>query len=83
VSKSRQLGYGLSDKVVTSQTVGVGVAIKDKGDKVLAAISVAGIVQRMGNKRQKEIVALIESEIKAMGFFCDRSESNGKRPTKR
>ena len=83
VSKSRQLGYGLSDKVVTSQTVGVGVAIKDKGDKVLAAISVAGIVQRMGNKRQKEIVALIESEIKAMGFFCDRSKSNGKRPTKR
>jgi DNA-binding IclR family transcriptional regulator len=71
VEKSCQLGYGLSDRVVNSETIGVGVAVKDRDDRVVAAISVAGIRQRMGKKRQKEIVALIKSEIKAMGFFCD------------
>jgi DNA-binding IclR family transcriptional regulator len=71
VDKSRQLGYGLSDRVVTSETIGVGVAVKDRDDRVVGAISVAGIMRRMGQKRQKEIVVMIKSEIKAMGFFCD------------
>jgi DNA-binding IclR family transcriptional regulator len=71
VDKSCQLGYGLSDRVVNSQTIGVGVAVKDRDDRVVAAISVAGITPRMGKKRQKEIAALIKSEIKAMGFFCN------------
>jgi DNA-binding IclR family transcriptional regulator len=71
VDKSCQLGYGLSDRVVNSRTAGVGVAVKDRYDKVVAAISVAGITQRMGKKRQKEIAALIKSEITALGFSCD------------
>jgi len=71
VLNSRQLGFGLSDKIVTSETIGVGVAIKDRDGKAVAAISVAGIAQRMGEKRQKEIAALIESEIMALRFSSD------------
>ena len=71
VDKSCQLGYGLSDRVVNSETIGVGVAVKDQDGRVVAAISVAGITQRMDKKRQEEIAALIKSEIKAMGFFCE------------
>jgi DNA-binding IclR family transcriptional regulator len=71
VDKSRQLGYGLSESVVNSETIGVGVAVMDRDAKAVAAISVAGITQRMGKNRQKQIATLIKSEIKTTGFFCD------------
>jgi DNA-binding IclR family transcriptional regulator len=71
VESSRHMGHAVSDRVVNSETAGVGVAVKDSDHRVIAAISVAGITQRMGKKRQKEIAALIKSEISVLGFFCD------------
>jgi DNA-binding IclR family transcriptional regulator len=68
ITQSRKLGYGLSDRVVTSETVGVGVTVKDSDGVVVAAMSVAGIVKRMGPVRCEEIVKLIKSEIKKVNF---------------
>jgi DNA-binding IclR family transcriptional regulator len=68
ITQSRKLGYGLSDRVVTSETVGVGVTVKNSEGVVVAAMSVAGIVNRMGPARCEEIVKLIKSEIEAVNF---------------
>lgn len=68
ITQSRKLGYGLSDRVVTSETVGVGVTVKDSNGMVIAAMSVAGIVNRMSSDRCEEIVKLITSEIKKVNF---------------
>jgi DNA-binding IclR family transcriptional regulator len=68
ITQSRKLGYGLSDRVVTSETVGVGVTVKDSDGVAVAALSVAGIVNRMGPARCEEIVKLIKSEIKKVNF---------------
>jgi DNA-binding IclR family transcriptional regulator len=68
ITQSRKLGYGLSDRVVNSEMVGVGVTVKNSEGEVVAAISVAGIVNRMGPARCEEIVKIIKSEIKSVNF---------------
>jgi len=71
VVQARKLGYGYSDGNVSPDTIGVGAVIHDKKGKVVAAMSVAGIVKRMDKKRQEEIVRLIKKEIIATGFSSD------------
>ncbi len=67
VAKTRRDGYALSKKNVNPETVGVGVAIKDGNDKVLGAISVAGILSRMKPDRRGRIAGIIRSEIDGAG----------------
>jgi DNA-binding IclR family transcriptional regulator len=57
------VGYGLSEKTVTPDTVGVGVVVKNSEGQAVAAISVAGIAKRMEPSKRKEIVKLIKAEI--------------------
>jgi DNA-binding IclR family transcriptional regulator len=73
VNQCRRLGYGLSVKTVTSETIGIGVAIKNSVGEPAAAISVAGIVKRMEPARREEIVQLIQSEIATV----DRDDLRG------
>jgi DNA-binding IclR family transcriptional regulator len=68
VSQCRRLGYGLSVRNVNPDMIGVGVPILNQQGQVIAAVSVAGIAKRMGPSRQKEIIELIKSEIKAVGL---------------
>ena len=63
VNHSRRVGYGLSEKTVTPDTVGVGVVVKNSEGQAVAAISVAGIAKRMEPSKRKEIVKLIKAEI--------------------
>jgi DNA-binding IclR family transcriptional regulator len=68
IAQTRKLGYGYSAGNVSPDTIGVGTAIQDHQGKVVAAMSVAGIVKRMDKKRQEEIVRLIKKEVKDTGF---------------
>jgi len=63
VRRSRKLGYALSKDVVLKGTTGVGLPIYDRKEKVVAAISVGGISQRLDKTRRENIVKLIKSEI--------------------
>jgi DNA-binding IclR family transcriptional regulator len=63
VKQSRRLGYGLSVKTVTPDTVGVGVTVKNSDGQSVAAISVAGISKRMVPAKRNKIVKLIKAEI--------------------
>jgi DNA-binding IclR family transcriptional regulator len=63
VKQSRRLGYGLSVKTVTPDTVGVGVTVTNSDGHAVAAISVAGITKRMGPTKRDKIVKLIKTEI--------------------
>jgi DNA-binding IclR family transcriptional regulator len=63
VKQSRRLGYGLSVKTVTPDTVGVGVTVTKSDGEAVAAISVAGISKRMGPAKRDKIVKLIKAEI--------------------
>jgi len=66
VAQCRRLGYGLSVKTVSPDTIGVGATVKDPEGKVAAAISVAGIAKRMGPERRGAIIRLINEEIAAV-----------------
>jgi DNA-binding IclR family transcriptional regulator len=68
VAHCRRLGYGLSEKTVSPDTIGVGTTIRDPEGKVIAAVSVAGIAKRMGIERREAIVRLINEEIAASGL---------------
>jgi DNA-binding IclR family transcriptional regulator len=63
VKQSRRLGYGLSVKTVTPDTVGVGATITNSDGDAVAAISVAGIAKRMVPAKRERIVKLIKDEI--------------------
>lgn len=56
-------GYGMSEKNVTEDTIGVGVPIFDQTGLISGAVSVAGIERRMGQEQIKIIVKLIKSEV--------------------
>jgi DNA-binding IclR family transcriptional regulator len=68
VARCRRLGYGLSEKTVSPDTIGVGTTIRDPDGKVIASVSVAGIAKRMGIERREAIVRLINEEISASAF---------------
>ncbi len=63
VKQSRRLGYGLSVKTVTPDTIGVGVTVTNSDGHAVAAISVAGIAKRMELSKREKIVKLIKAEI--------------------
>jgi DNA-binding IclR family transcriptional regulator len=76
VKQSRRLGYGLSVKTVTPDTVGVGVTIANTKGEAVAAISVAGIAKRMEPTKRDKIVKVIKAEIAKI----DRSSLTGTKP---
>lgn len=57
-------GYFISVRRVTSDSVGVGVPVFNRAGRVVAAISVSGINNRMGMERSEQIARLILEEIK-------------------
>lgn len=73
VKQSRRLGYGLSVKTVTPDTIGVGVTVTNTIGEAVAAISVAGIAKRMEPTKRDKIVKVIKAEIAKI----DRSSLTG------
>ncbi|KIX13030.1 IclR family transcriptional regulator [Dethiosulfatarculus sandiegensis] len=63
---TRKRGYGVCDGMIHPGAVSVSVPLSDAKGELLAAVTVAAIRSRLGQKRQKEIVDLINSQWKAM-----------------
>jgi DNA-binding IclR family transcriptional regulator len=68
VLRSRKLGYALSEDIVIKGTTGIGVPVNDHEGRVVAAISVGAVSERLNGDRREYIVKLIKSEIAAVNI---------------
>ena len=75
VNQAIDLGYAVSEGNVMEGAVAVGVPIWDDQKRVVAAISVSAIEQRMDKKRRSEIAKLLKSEIKSINLPADLRET--------
>ncbi len=66
IKSTRRLKYSNSIHIVTPDSIGVGAPIFNKNGQVVAAISMAGITNRMTKGKCREIARIIISEIAAV-----------------
>lgn len=63
IRQTREKGYATSINKITSDSIGVGVPVYNTRGEVVAAISVAGIINRMAPERRSIVAKLILDEI--------------------
>jgi len=66
IRSTRKLKYSNSVHIVTPESIGVGVPIFDQNNRVIAAISMASITERMTAERCQDIAGIIQSEVAAV-----------------
>jgi DNA-binding IclR family transcriptional regulator len=66
IRRSRALGYALNDRQETLGAISVALAIMNPYGPPYAAISIAAIANRMTAERQKEIIAVLRAEVRAL-----------------
>ena len=71
VRQAIELGYAVSEGNVMPGAIAVGVPIWDDQKRVVAAVSVSAIGQRMEKKRRSEIAKLLKAEIKSINLPAD------------
>jgi DNA-binding IclR family transcriptional regulator len=78
---TRQRGYGRSWEDITPGVAAVGVLIRDYMGKGIAAVSIAGIVQRFNKERYEHLVQTVKetalSISRQMGYNPDREGVGG------
>jgi DNA-binding IclR family transcriptional regulator len=67
ITKSRRQGFAFVDGRIVQGMNAIGVPVYDKSHKVVAALSLAAIVDRVRGDRIAEIVAILQKEAKALG----------------
>lgn len=72
IEEVRRSGYAISREDVTVGVNAVGAPIYDSAGRTIAALSLSGIVQRIGGEREPEIIELVvqasREMSKSMGF---------------
>jgi DNA-binding IclR family transcriptional regulator len=63
VQSTRKMGYSVSERRISPDTIGIGVPVRNENGFSVAAVSVSAISRRMKSERRKEIADLIISEI--------------------
>lgn len=66
VRAARKCGYALNDGQIMSAMWAVGVPVRDGGGRVVAALSVAAITERLQGKRLDHVVGLLRGEAAAI-----------------
>jgi len=66
IKSTREMKYSYSIHIVTPESIGVGVPIFNKNGRVVAAISMAGIISQMPMEKCREIAEVIQAEIAAV-----------------
>jgi DNA-binding IclR family transcriptional regulator len=66
IRAARKCGYALNDGQIMSAMWAVGVPVRDGAGRVVAALSVAAITERLQGKRLGEVVALLRGEAAAI-----------------
>ena len=76
LKRSRKLGYALNDTHITPGAISVGLPICNRFGTPFAAITVGAVSSRMTGARQREIVAILRTEI----ALLERALSEATRP---
>ena len=63
LKRCRELGYALNDARITPGATSVGLPIRSRSGEPFLAISIGAISERMTESRQKDMAALIRSEV--------------------
>jgi DNA-binding IclR family transcriptional regulator len=66
VRTARKCGYALNDGQIMSAMWAVGVPVRDGSRRVVAALSVAAITERLQGKRLEQVVDLLRTEAAAI-----------------
>ena len=66
IARGKQLGYALNDRQETPGVISIGVPVSNRYGPPYAAISVGAISSRMSGERQKEIAAIVKSEVRSL-----------------
>ena len=66
IGRSKQLGYALNDRQETPGVISIGLRVTNRYGPPYAAISVGAISSRMSGERQKEIAAVLRTELRAL-----------------
>jgi DNA-binding IclR family transcriptional regulator len=66
IARGKQLGYALNDRQETPGVISIGVPVANRYGPPYAAISVGAISSRMSGERQKEIAAIVKSEVRSL-----------------
>jgi DNA-binding IclR family transcriptional regulator len=67
IAETRRDGYSYNDGRIVSAMNAVGVPVLDRRGRVVAALSIAAIRERMQEPRRSELVAQLASEARALG----------------
>lgn len=71
VADSRAAGFSFNDGRIVGAMCAVGVAVHDAGGRIVAALSIAAIRERMDPARRAELVALLTAEASELGRRID------------
>jgi DNA-binding IclR family transcriptional regulator len=74
VRQARRQGYAVSEGTVMPGAIAVGVPILDTEGRVLAAISVSAVSQRLSKSRREEIAKLLQEEIAAVTMSAEEAK---------
>lgn len=67
IAATRRDGYSFNDGQIVNAMNAVGVPVLDVSGRVIAALSIAAIRERMGEPRRAELVAQLQTESRALG----------------
>lgn len=67
ITATRRDGYSFNDGQIVNAMNAVGVPVLDPSGRVIAALSIAAIRERMEEPRRAELVALLQAESRALG----------------
>ncbi|MBK0329622.1 IclR family transcriptional regulator [Rhodobacteraceae bacterium F11138] len=76
VLRARARGFAVNDGLIVSAMNAVGVPVIDGNGRVVAALSVAAIRERVAPPRLEELAALLKAEAADMGPMIDRHRAH-------
>lgn len=74
IATTRRTGFALNDGRIVSAMMAVGVPVRDGAGRVLAALSIAAIRERVDGARRAELVAALQKEAAALGEALNHRE---------
>ena len=73
LKRSRELGFALNDAQVTPGSTSLGLPVRSRSGEPVLAISIGAISSRMPRERQKELAALIRTELENLEPFIEET----------
>ena len=71
LKRCRDLGFALNDAQVTPGSTSVGLPIRSRSEEPVLAISIGAISSRMTRERQKELAAMIRTELEKLEPYIE------------